>query len=81
MKVVFNGIIEKRSGGCIPCGAKRASEQVMKPSKMFILPSGITKTFFVGREVEVSEADGEFLMSYMYTDKNGQKKTVFTEVK
>lgn len=81
MKVVFNGIIEKKNGGCVPCGAKRASEHVMRTSKMFILPSGITKTFFVGREEEVSKADGDFLMSYMYTDKNGQKKTVFTEIK
>ena len=81
MKLVFNGIIEKRSGGCVPCGAKRATEQTMKPSKMYILPSGITKTFFVGREVEVSDSDGEFLLGYLYTDKNGQKKHVFTEIK
>lgn len=81
MKVVFNGIIEKKSGGCVPCGAKRTSEQIMKTSKMYILPSGITKTFFVGREETVSDSDGEFLMSYMYTDKDGQKKTVFTEIK
>lgn len=81
MKVVFNGIMEKRSGGCVPCGAKRASEQVMKTSKMFILPSGAKKVFFVGREEIVSDSDGEFLMSYMYTDKDGQRKTVFTEIK
>ena len=81
MKVVFNGILEKSSGGCVPCGAKRVSEQVMKTHKMYILPSGRTHRFRVGVPVEVSEEDGAFLMSYMYTDKDGTKQTVFTEVK
>ena len=81
MKVVFNGIIEKRSGGCVPCGAKRATEQTMRTHKTYILPSGATKTFFVGRETEVSDKDGEFLLGYKYTDKNGQKQNVFTEIK
>ncbi len=81
MKVVFNGILEKTSGGCIPCGAKRASKMHMTAMKQYILPSGVMKTFRVGRTEEVSDKDGEFLLSYMYTDKNGEQKSVFTEVK
>lgn len=80
MKVVFNGILENRSGGCVPCGAKRVSERVMKSSKMYILPSGQQRVFRVGRPEEVSDNDGEFLMTYTYTDKDGTEKTVFTKV-
>ena len=80
MKLVFNGVIETVSGGCIPCGAKRVSEHSVKPSKMYILPSGIEKTFYVGRETTVSESDGNFLLEYLYTDKNGNKQQVFTRV-
>ncbi len=81
MKLIFNGILEKKSGGCIPCGAKRASKQTMMTRKVFNLPSGSTRTFYVGRVAEVSDADGKFLMSYTYTDKSGKMQTVFTEVK
>lgn len=80
MKVKFNGILEKKSGGCIPCGAKRVSKQTMVTSKMYILPSGTSKRFWAGRTVEVSDDDGKFLMSFTYRDKDGQTKNVFTEV-
>lgn len=81
MRVIFNGVLEKKSGGCIPCGAKRASKQTMVTRKTFNLPSGAVRTFYVGREAEVSDTDGRFLMSYTYTDKSGKVQTVFTEVK
>lgn len=80
MKVVFNGIMEVRSGGCVPCGAKLASKKIMRNSKLYILPSGMTKTFRIGKVEEVSDSDGEFLMGYRYTDDDGIEKTVFTEV-
>lgn len=80
VKVKFNGIIEKRSGGCVPCGAKRTSSKSLMTSKMYILPSGIQKTFYVGREENVSESDGEFLLRYNYTDKNGNIQPTFTKV-
>lgn len=81
MRVIFNGILAKTSGGCVPCGAKRASKLSMVTTKQYILPSGAMKTFRVGRAEEVSDKDGEFLLSYKYTDKNGNEKSVFTEVK
>lgn len=81
MKVRFNGVLEKKADGCIPCGRKKVSERVMTMSKRYILPSGVTKTFHIGRVEEVSDADGAFLMEYTYTDKSGQEQTVFSEVK
>ena len=81
MIVRFNGVLERSSGGCIPCGSKRVSKMQMLTKKVFILPSGTTKTFYVGREEEVGDKDGQFLLSYQYTDKDGAKKPVFTEVK
>ena len=62
MKVVFMGVLEVRSGGCKPCGAKRASKKVMATRREYILPSGETRMFFVGRETCVSDSDGEFLL-------------------
>lgn len=79
MKVVFNGIIEKRKSGCNCSGRKATSSLRMVTSKHYILPSGITKTFRVGQAEEVGEEDGQFLLQYMYTDK-GERKHVFSEV-
>lgn len=80
MIVKFNGIMQRKSGGCSKCGAKSSSVYKMMPSKMFILPSGRTETFFVNRETEVSDSDGEFLMQYKYTDRSGNTQSVFTKV-
>lgn len=80
MKLKFNGVIETKSGGCIPCGSKRASSKSMVTSKMYILPSGMQKTFYVGRTEEVGDGDAEFLMQYTYTDKEGNQKPVFEKV-
>lgn len=62
MKVVFGGVLEKKSGGCIPCGAKRASKKVMVMRKSYRFPSGNEITFHVGREREVPLSDGKWLL-------------------
>lgn len=81
MIVKFNGIMQRKTGGgCSRCGQKSSSKYKMMTSKMFVLPSGRTLTFFTGRETEVSDKDGQFLMSYTYTDKDGQTQNVFTKV-
>lgn len=80
MIVKFNGIMQRKQGGCSKCGAKSSTTYKMMPSKMFILPSGRTVTFFVNREIEVSDTDGEFLLQYKYTDKDGTPQSVFTRV-
>lgn len=79
MKIVFNGVLEFKSGGCIPCGRKRASKKSLTTKKDYILPSGRTVTFYLGRAEDVSDSDGEFLLSYNSSpDLGGQKP--FTKV-
>jgi len=67
MRVRFNGVVEKRKGGCAPCAKKRGKSRVGKryvTSKMYTLPSGQSKMFYAGRATEVSDSDGEFLLQY-----------------
>lgn len=78
MKIKFNGLIEKKvSGGC-NC-KKQGNGYGFVGSRMYILPSGQQKTFYVGKVEEVSERDGNFLLSYSVTDANG-KRQVFEKV-
>lgn len=79
MRVVFNGTIEKRSSGGCNCKGRITSSSFVS-SKMYILPSGRTERFVVGKPVEVSEKDGNFLLSYIYKDANGDTRAVFSEV-
>lgn len=79
MTVVFNGTIEKRQGGGCNCKGKVTSSSFVR-SKMYIMPSGRTHQFMVGQPVEVSEQDGNFLLSYVYTDVNGDQRAIFSEV-
>lgn len=75
MKIMFNGLMEKRRKGCSVCGQKH-TEMGFAGSKTYILPSGITKTFRAGRCVEVKDEDAEFLLSYCY-EKDGEVRKVF----
>lgn len=79
MKVVFNGTIEKKASSGCRCKGKVTSASFVR-SKMYILPSGISKTFTVGQVEEVSERDGHFLLSYIYKDANGDTRAIFTKV-
>ena len=79
MKVVFNGTVEKRTSGGCNCKGRTTSSSFVR-SKMYILPSGKTQSFIVGKPVEVSEQDGEFLLSYIYKDANGDTRAIFSKV-
>ena len=79
MKVVFNGTIEKRTEGGCNCKGKVTSSTFVR-SKMYILPSGQTKHFYMDKPVEVNEEDGKFLLSYVYKDVNGDSRAVFSKV-
>lgn len=79
MKVVFNGTVEKRSSGGCKCKGKTTNSSFIR-SKMYIMPSGRSHTFIVGQPVEVSERDGQFLLSYIYKDANGDLRAVFSKV-
>ena len=51
MKLKFNGLLEKKSSGC---NCKRQSNGYgFVNSRMYILPSGQNKTFYVGKVEEV----------------------------
>lgn len=76
MKIRFNGIIEERSGGCKACGRK-GSKRVFVTSKMYILPSGRSIDFMIGRQYEVSERDASFLLNYRYMTADGEVRHVF----
>ena len=79
MKVVFNGMIEKKSGGCGSCGKRRTENQFVA-YRTFILPSGIIKTFRAGVPETVSPEDANFLLMYRYQDANGVVKNAFEVV-
>ena len=78
MKVVFNGVLEKKSKGC-NCKGKTADASFVR-TKMYILPSGKSMYFYLGKPEEVSEEDGNFLLSYIYKDINGDTRAVFSKV-
>lgn len=80
MKVVFNGTLERVTGGCSKCGSKRKSGLSFVRAKKYILPSGNEKIFRVGVPEDVSSSDGAFLLSYEYTDVNGDRRKIFEEV-
>lgn len=75
MKLKFNGIVSRQSGGCRPCGTRKAGNSVLQTKKTFMLPSGKHLTFYAGRITEVTEDEGRFLLSF-----NDEHQTVFTEV-
>lgn len=80
MKIVFNGLLERKASGGCNC-KKSSSGYGFVNSRMYILPSGQSRTFYVGRVEEVSERDGNFLLSYNQApDANGHSREVFTKV-
>ena len=79
MTVVFNGTIEKKASGGCNCKGKVTSSSFVR-SKMYILPSGRSEHFVVGQPKEVSQQDGEFLLSYVYKDVNGDTRAIFSKV-
>lgn len=76
MKVKFLGVVEKRTKGCVPCGRAR-HESAFVSRKLYFLPSGVEKTFYVGRTEDVSDADAEFLLGLEYKTPGGETKKVF----
>ena len=81
MKIMFNGLLEKKRSGCPICGSKNNStERDFVFMRTYILPSGITKTFRKGKVEEVADMDGDFLLSYRYLDKHGNEQKVFEVV-
>lgn len=80
MLVRFNGMYQNVKSGCVPCGHKVVGKRTFMISRTFILPSGITKSFHIGEEYEVSDLDGNFLLSYSQVDKDGLRQDSFTRI-
>ena len=80
MRLRFNGIIEKRKGGCSVCGRKTSSDTAFVANRRYYLPSGRNMMFRAGSEYDVPDSDADFLLSYSYTDPTGVVKHVFEAV-
>lgn len=80
MKVRFNGMFSTVKTGCVPCGHRVSSGKVFRLTKTMILPTGITRVFHAGEEYEVSDLDGNFLLSYSQIDKDGVRQDAFTRI-
>ena len=80
MKVRFNGMFVKKSKGCGCSGRKTSTSKSFMIHKTFILPSGRTMSFSIDQEYEVSDLDGNFLLSYTQIDKDGLMQSAFTRV-
>lgn len=78
MRIQFNGIIEKRTSGCKPCGRSDGGSQFIT-LKTYYLPSRVSKTFRAGVPETVSERDAQFLLQYKY-EIDGVVKNVFEVV-
>lgn len=76
MKLRFNGIVEETQRGCRPCHGRTTHLQ-MQTHKAYYLPSGRHVTARIGVPVDVSEADGQFLLSEEYKAADGKPKKVF----
>lgn len=76
MKVVFKGVIEETQRGCHVCHG-RTSHLQMTTHKAYYLPSGRHTTFRIGIPVDVSDIDGEYLLTEEYKAADGKKKKVF----
>lgn len=80
MKVRFNGRFKVVKKGCVPCGHRVVSGRAFLSTWTLVLPSGATRTFHVGETYEVNDVDGNFLLSYSQTDKDGVRQDSFTKV-
>jgi len=82
MRVKFNGMFarkSKRGGGC-GCHGSSVGGLGFITHKTFVLPSGAVREFSMEGEYEVSDLDGNFLLSYTQIDKNGLTQSAFTRL-
>ena len=80
MRVRFNGMFATKSGGGCACHGGSKSKRTFLAHKTFILPSGQTRSFSVTEEYEVSDLDGNFLLSYSQLNADGVRQDAFTRL-
>lgn len=77
MTVRFLGRIKTTTrGGCSRCGHKQVNSHRFQYVDRIIGMDGRYQTYVVGKEYEVSQREGEFLLSLTYIDQ-GQEKHCF----
>lgn len=85
MIVKFKGLIERKpkiaTSGCQTCGKKGldVSGYTRVTRKEYLLPSGRRLNVVIGREYEVNDMDGMFLLSQAYQYEN-EPRNVFEVV-
>ena len=80
MKVRFNGMFTTvKKSGC-GCHGTASDGHAFVTRKTFILPSEKVVTFSINQEYEVSDMDGNFLLSYSQVDKDGLRQDAFTRL-
>lgn len=81
MRIKFNGVLEKKNGGCSACGKKSKSSYGFTNSKLYHMASGRSQVFRTGEVYEVSDIDGNFLLQYNdMPDANGLSRKIFEVV-
>ena len=83
MRVRFNGMFvnkTSRDGGGCACHKATSGGRMFQTHRSLILPSGAFMDFHVGEEYIVSDLDGNFLLSYSQTDKDGVRQDAFTRI-
>ncbi|MEI5994016.1 hypothetical protein [Candidatus Enterococcus mansonii] len=79
MKIQFLGIKNQvKKSGCSSCGSRQVSKHTFQRETRMVLPSGQTKTFYVGEVSNVMDQDGHFLLNQTYT-LDGQTVKMFKE--
>lgn len=73
MKVRFNGLVEKHTEGC-NCHGKKTSYG-LTTRRFLVMPSGASRMFYRDKVEEVSDSDGEWLLSF-----NSDRHEAFTRV-
>lgn len=63
MIIRYNGKKTKKSHGCPVCGTRGKSTYKVLAVNTYYTPSGHRLTFRIGNQYEVTDEDGEFLLS------------------
>lgn len=62
MKLQFLGFSKAERTGCAVCGSRRRTSIGIQREKRMMMPHGKMMTFHAGKEYDLSDADGAFLL-------------------
>lgn len=82
MTIVFKGVrtSASRTGGCKACKSRaRNGTTRFERTKKFVLPNGCTRIYMAYKPVDVSDAEGEYLLALTYSH-GGENHPMFERV-